>query len=225
MPDRFAKCLGFCCGWVVLGRSLRTFRYNRLLQTGSKLISHHSIVSDIIYNPFAGGLKGRNARVWTTPFRSLRDAGAQVELFATPGPNMAGELAAPRHRSRLRSDSGRGRRRHHQRSRERHRRVARSVRQRCPPARPMCWRTKSASATGPIMRPRSFSKPYPPGSRWARWTAGQAPPLFRSDGRRGARRAHRLRTRSGLKGRLGKLAYWHGGFRQFGRPVPRFPSR
>ena len=25
-----------------------------------------------------------------------------------------------------------------------------------------------------------------------------------------------------LKGRLGKLAYWHGGFRQFGRPVPRF---
>jgi len=25
-----------------------------------------------------------------------------------------------------------------------------------------------------------------------------------------------------LKGRLGKLAYWHGGFRQLGRPVPRF---
>ena len=25
-----------------------------------------------------------------------------------------------------------------------------------------------------------------------------------------------------LKNRLGKLAYWHGGFRQFGRPVPRF---
>ena len=25
-----------------------------------------------------------------------------------------------------------------------------------------------------------------------------------------------------LKGRLGKLAYWHGGFRQFGRPVPQF---
>jgi diacylglycerol kinase (ATP) len=25
-----------------------------------------------------------------------------------------------------------------------------------------------------------------------------------------------------LKGKLGKLAYWHGGFRQFGRPVPRF---
>jgi diacylglycerol kinase (ATP) len=25
-----------------------------------------------------------------------------------------------------------------------------------------------------------------------------------------------------LKGRLGKLAYWQGGFRQFGRPVPRF---
>jgi diacylglycerol kinase (ATP) len=25
-----------------------------------------------------------------------------------------------------------------------------------------------------------------------------------------------------LKGRLGKMAYWHGGFRQFGRPVPRF---
>jgi diacylglycerol kinase (ATP) len=25
-----------------------------------------------------------------------------------------------------------------------------------------------------------------------------------------------------LKGRLGKLAYWHGGFKQFGRPVPRF---
>jgi len=25
-----------------------------------------------------------------------------------------------------------------------------------------------------------------------------------------------------LKGKLGKLAYWHGGFRQLGRPVPRF---
>lgn len=25
-----------------------------------------------------------------------------------------------------------------------------------------------------------------------------------------------------LKNRLGKLAYWHGGLRQFGRPVPRF---
>jgi diacylglycerol kinase family enzyme len=25
-----------------------------------------------------------------------------------------------------------------------------------------------------------------------------------------------------LKGRIGKLAYWHGGLRQFGRPVPRF---
>jgi diacylglycerol kinase (ATP) len=26
----------------------------------------------------------------------------------------------------------------------------------------------------------------------------------------------------GLKGKMGKLAYWHGGFKQFGRPVPRF---
>lgn len=26
----------------------------------------------------------------------------------------------------------------------------------------------------------------------------------------------------GLKAKLGKLAYWHGGFRQLGRPVPRF---
>lgn len=25
-----------------------------------------------------------------------------------------------------------------------------------------------------------------------------------------------------LKNRIGKLAYWHGGFKQFGRPVPRF---
>jgi diacylglycerol kinase (ATP) len=28
-----------------------------------------------------------------------------------------------------------------------------------------------------------------------------------------------------LKARLGKLAYWHGGFRQFGRPIPRFLIR
>ena len=27
---------------------------------------------------------------------------------------------------------------------------------------------------------------------------------------------------AGLKRRIGKLAYWHGGFRQLGRPVPRF---
>jgi YegS/Rv2252/BmrU family lipid kinase len=27
---------------------------------------------------------------------------------------------------------------------------------------------------------------------------------------------------AGLKSRIGKLAYWHGGYRQLGRPVPRF---
>ena len=26
----------------------------------------------------------------------------------------------------------------------------------------------------------------------------------------------------GIKARMGKLAYWHGGIRQLGRPVPRF---
>ena len=58
-----------------LRRALRTFRYNLyrrvgLLRLALKLSLNSLHRIGIIYNPFAGGLKGRNTRAWTTPSNS-----------------------------------------------------------------------------------------------------------------------------------------------------------
>src|SRR5579862_8141788 len=48
----------------------------------------------LVYNPFAGGLKGPGRARLDKAVHTLEEAGGQVELFATPGPQRAGELAA-----------------------------------------------------------------------------------------------------------------------------------
>lgn len=60
---------------------------------GLKLISHLPHRIGIIYNPFAGGLKGAGRARLYKAVRVLQDAGGQVDLFATPGPQQAGKLA------------------------------------------------------------------------------------------------------------------------------------
>ena len=60
---------------------------------GNKIISHPLHRIGIVYNPFAGGLKGDKRARLDAAVDVFRGAGRQVELYATPGPNRAGELA------------------------------------------------------------------------------------------------------------------------------------
>ena len=46
-----------------------------------------------MYNPFAGRLRGTGRERLDTAVRTFLTAGHEVELFATPGPNKAGEVA------------------------------------------------------------------------------------------------------------------------------------
>jgi diacylglycerol kinase (ATP) len=61
---------------------------------GLKLISCLPHRIGLIYNPFAGGLKGPGRARLDKAVRILRDDGGHVELFATPGPQKAAELAS-----------------------------------------------------------------------------------------------------------------------------------
>jgi YegS/Rv2252/BmrU family lipid kinase len=63
------------------------------LCAGTKIISQQAHRIGIIYNPFAGGLKGAKHRRLDDAVQVFLRAGHEVELFATPGPNKAGELA------------------------------------------------------------------------------------------------------------------------------------
>ena len=47
----------------------------------------------IVYNPFAGRLRGAGRERLDAAVRTFLTAGHEVELFATPGPNKAGEVA------------------------------------------------------------------------------------------------------------------------------------
>jgi YegS/Rv2252/BmrU family lipid kinase len=60
---------------------------------GSKIISHTPHNIGIVYNPFAGGLRGNKHSRLDDAVQVFLRAGHHVELFATPGPNQAGELA------------------------------------------------------------------------------------------------------------------------------------
>lgn len=60
--------------------------------TGLKIIAHSLQKIAVIFNPFAGGLKGSRRARLDSAVDTLRAAGREVELFPTTGPKMAGEL-------------------------------------------------------------------------------------------------------------------------------------
>ena len=153
----------------------------------------------------------------------LQDAGSHVELFATPGPQTAGELAVQSGRSRLRSDPRRRRRRHHQRGGQRNRRLQRPFRH---PARRDGQRSGQRNRFLQPARSRRATTSRMPCPFALRWVLLERPDqprryfVLMAGVGLDARIVYELDL--DLKGRLGKLAYWHGGFRQLGRPVPRF---
>jgi len=154
--------------------------------------------------------------------RILRDAGAQVELIATPGPNMAGEMAcraATAGCDLILAAGGDGT------INEAVNGIAGSNVVFGP--LPAGTANVLANEIGLANRPDHAAKQlldavpvrialgalYRPNQprRWFLLMAGVG---------LDARIVYELDL--DLKGKLGKLAYWHGGFRQFGRPVPRF---
>ena len=60
--------------------------------TGFQIISHSLQRIAIVFNPFAGGLRGSKRARLDAAVDCLRRAGREVELMPTTGPNMAGTL-------------------------------------------------------------------------------------------------------------------------------------
>jgi YegS/Rv2252/BmrU family lipid kinase len=194
-----------------------------LLDTGSKIISQSLHNIGIVYNPFAGGLRGSKHTRLDDAVKVFLRAGHRVELYATPGPNKAGELA--RHAieqgcNLILAAGGDGT------INEAVNGMAGS--QVAFGALPAGTANVLANEVGLSNRPDRAAAQLL-----------QAVPTRIALGaldRPGFPRRHFVLMAGvgldarivydldlNLKSRVGKLAYWHGGFRQLGRPVPRFP--
>jgi diacylglycerol kinase (ATP) len=175
-----------------------------------------------VYNPFAGGLKGYGRARLDDAACILRNAGSQVELIATSGPQMAGELAATAAASGcdlILAAGGDGT------INEAINGIAGTE---------VAFGILPAGTANVLANEVGFSdRPDHAASqllhaRPVRIALGALD--MPGEPRRhfvlmagvglDARIVYELDLK--LKGRLGKLAYWHGGFKQFGRAVPRF---
>lgn len=203
---------------------LRAFVIIRNSSTGFKIISHPLHRIGIIYNPYAGGLKGPKRARLDAAVEVFRKAGRHVELFPTPGPNKAGELAreAAENCDLVLAAGGDGT-------------INEAINglvgsQVAFGALPAGTANVLANEVGLSNRP----------DRAASQLLHAAPTriaLGAYDRPGHARRHFALMAGVGLdarivyeldldlKARLGKLAYWHGGIRQLGRPVPQFSIR
>lgn len=193
-----------------------------MLRTGLNPIPLLSHRIGLIYNPFAGGLKGAARARLDRAVRTLEGAGAAVELIATPGPRMAGEMAARAVDAGcdlILAAGGDGT------INETVNGIAGSnVMFGILPAGTA---NVLANEVGFANRPDHAAKQILSATP-ARIALG----LLERSGE--ARRYFLLMAGVGLdarivyeldlnlKSRFGKLSYWHGGFRQLGRPVPRF---
>jgi diacylglycerol kinase (ATP) len=205
----------------------RTFRYNRVrsvILPGFQIISHPYHRIGLVYNPFAGGLKGGNRARLDTAVRILEESGSRVELFATPGPQCAGELAiraAEAGCDLIVAAGGDGT------INEAVNGIAGSniVFGVLPSGTANVLANEIGLAGRPDRAARQLLESTPvrislgyldrPGypGRYFVLMAGVG---------LDARIVYELDLN--LKSRLGKLAYWHGGFRQFGRSMPRFTA-
>ncbi len=175
-----------------------------------------------MYNPFAGGLKGYGRARLDTAVNILRSAGSDVELFATPGPQMAGQVAADAVAAGcdlILASGGDGT------INETANGLVGSK---------VLFGILPAGTANVLANEIGFSNRPDHAAKQLLQAVPVRIALGALDAPGQPRRHFVLMAGVGLdarivyeldlklKGRLGKLAYWHGGFRQFGRPVPRF---
>jgi len=194
---------------------------NRLDPIGPKIIAHPLQRIAIVFNPSAGGLKGAGRARLDAAVDCLRKAGRDVELFPTTGPNMAGELgraAIARGFDLLLACGGDGT------INEVMNGIVGS--QIVFGALPAGTANVLAKEIGLTCRPDRAAEelldavPVRIGVGKAE-LAGAPPRYFLMMAGVGldARIVHELDLE--LKRKLGKLAYWHGGFSQMGRDMPK----
>ena len=175
-----------------------------------------------MFNPFAGGLKGYGRARLDDAVRILRNAGSEVELIATSGPQMAGELAARAAAGGcdlILAAGGDGT------INEAINGIAGSNVQ---------FGILPAGTANVLANEVGFPNRPDEAAKQLLQTIPVRIALGALDIDGKPRRHFALMAGVGLdarivyeldvnlKGRIGKLAYWHGGFRQFGRAVPRF---
>ncbi|MGA2714652.1 MAG: diacylglycerol kinase family protein [Bryobacteraceae bacterium] len=175
-----------------------------------------------MYNPFAGGLKGPGRARLDKAVRILQEAGGHVELFATPGPQRAGELASKAVADGcdlILAAGGDGT------INEVVNGIAGSQ---------VHFGILPAGTANVLANEIGFSNRPDHAARQLLHAIPVRIALGSLERCRQARRYFVLMAGVGLdarivyeldldlKNKLGKLAYWHGGLRQFGRPVPRF---
>ncbi len=192
---------------------------------GLKIIAHSLQRIAIIFNPFAGGLKGPNRARLDAAVDTLKRAGRTVELFPTTGPNMAGELgrvAIDRDFDLLLAAGGDG--------------TINEVLNGIVGSQIVFGALPSGTANVLANEVGLSGRP----DRAAGELLGAVPVrigvgAFDQTGQ--ARRHFLLMAGVGLdarivheldldlKKKIGKLSYWHGGFKQLGRDMPRFRIR
>lgn len=175
-----------------------------------------------MYNPYAGGLKGSGRARLYKAVRVLQDAGGHVELFATPGPQLAGELAAKAAQNGcnlILAAGGDGT------INEAVNGIAGSDVQ---------FGILPGGTANVLANEIGFSNRPDHAARQLLHAVPVRIALGALEKPGGSRHYFVLMAGVGLdarivydldlelKQKLGKLAYWHGGLRQLGKPVPRF---
>jgi YegS/Rv2252/BmrU family lipid kinase len=206
---------------------LEVIGYNRFFERLPKIISHSFQRIGIVFNPFAGGLKGAKRSRLDRAAQILERAGYSVELFATTGPNSAGDVAAQaadRGCQCILAAGGDGT------INEAINGIARYAGS----PDPVIFGVLPAGTANVFANEVGFSNRPDVAARQLLdaepvhvalglfQEAGREPRYFLLMAGIGLDARIVYELDAGLKRRVGKLAYWHGGFRQLGRPVPRF---
>ncbi|MEP6715997.1 MAG: diacylglycerol kinase family protein [Terriglobia bacterium] len=179
----------------------------------------------MVYNPFAGGLRGSRRARLDRAVETFQAAGRTVRLFETPGPNRAGELARRAIESGcnlILAAGGDGT-------------INEAV-------NGMAGSTVAFGAlpagTANVLANEIGFRGRPDHAASQLLEAIPTRIALGAVDRDGQARRHFVlmagvgldarivyELNLSLKARLGKLAYWHGGLLQLGRPVPRFTIR
>lgn len=189
---------------------------------GLKIIAHSLQRIAIVFNPYAGGLKGSKRARLDAAVECFRRAGREVELMPTTGPNMAGELgrvAIERGFDLLLAAGGDG--------------TINEVLNGIIGSKivfgalPAGTANVLANEIGLSCRPDRAAAQLLDAVpvRIAAGAFDQAGRprrhfLMMAGAGLDARIVHELDL--DLKRKIGKLSYWHGGFRQLGRDMPKF---